>query len=471
MNLGRSSKPTQVIRGRSALVISCTFALFASVVAGGEASAAACTNILTSSQATPDGYGSAYNHLTSAKEFLIQGTECAGDTAQIAVGSGSPEQYVYKDGFYWTGSKWETLPLSGSTLVSNTWYKGGATGSMPLGEKPNYVLGYVCQRDGGEWKCGCSDESCGEEHWQMQALADSASGGGGGGGDVNPGSCLAPPALSKPMVVEGKCPGTVNGQGGDVLVRMPNKACTTQLNVTNARNVHIIGGRINLGADVKRAVSFSNIKGHVHVEGMHIDVQNRPADGLRIYNSPNAILTVQNSLIEGLGGEPKGTHGDVIHTQGGGPLKEFRVENVSGYTSYQGVFTPFRSPKDGNTGARRLIMKNVDLAYDPRMPTTQKPLMLLTLGSGTPKPNMYGLLDWTAPDGTTLSNVFIDTSLRNVAYYTRVTVQPNPGSDGCATFAAVHNVKGKVCGGKPKGGAFAPKNAVGLNYARAKFCN
>ena len=103
--------------------------------------------MLTPSNATPSGYGSAYNVLTAAKEFLIQGTECAGSAAQIKVGSGSADQYVYKNALYWTGSAWQELPLSGSTLVSDTWYKGSATASMPLGQAPRYGLGYGCQRD------------------------------------------------------------------------------------------------------------------------------------------------------------------------------------------------------------------------------------------------------------------------------------------------------------------------------------
>lgn len=422
--------------------------------------------MLTPSTPTPGGYGSAYNLLTAAKEFLIQGTECAGSAAQIKVGSGSVDQYVYKNALYWTGSAWQELPLSGSTLVSDTWYKGSATASLPLGQTPRYVLGYVCQRDNGKWKCGCSDQECSSGRWQMQALADVAD------EPVSQGSCMAPPTLSSPMIVQGDtCPNSINANGRDLLVKMPNRVCTTQLNITNARNVHVIGGRIELGTNVVRAVSLSSISGQVHLEGMYIDAMNRPADGISIYNSPDATFTVQNSLIKGLGGVKEGTHGDVVHTQGGGPLKEFRVENVTGLTSYQGIFTPYRLPKDDSTGAKRIILKNVYLAYDPRMPSTQSPLMLLYLGSGTPSPNMYGALDYTAPDGTVLSNVYVDASLRNLPYYTRVLVQPKPGADGCATFDAVHKVEGKVCGGKPSKGTFAPESAVGLNYARSKFCN
>ncbi|MCU0895615.1 MAG: hypothetical protein MUD06_15115, partial [Rhodospirillales bacterium] len=360
---------------------------------------------------------------------------------------------------------WQELPLSGSALVSDTWYKGSAAASLPLGQTPRYVLGYVCQRDDGKWKCGCSDQECGSEQWQMQALADVAS------PPVSQGSCIAPPTLSAPMVVQDTCPGNIDARGGDLLVKMPNKVCTTPLNITNARNVHVIGGRIELGSNAARAVALSSIKSSVHLEGMHIDVMGRAADGISIYNSPDVTFTVQNTLIKGPGGVAQGTHGDVIHTQGGGPLKEFRVENVTGLTSYQGIFTPYRLPQHDSTGAKRIVMKNVYLAYDPRMPSSQSPLMLLFLGSGAPSSNMYGMLDYTAPEGTVLSNVYVDASARKLAYHTRVMVQPKPGADNCATFDAVHKVQGKVCGGKPSVGTFAPESSVGLNYARSKFCN
>lgn len=458
-----------------ALAVFGMIALLATICGTQEVAAAPCTNMITASDATPSGYGSAFNRLTDAKELLIHGTECDGETAQVSIGSGASNQYVYKLGYYWTGSAWQEVPLSGSTLVSDTWYKGEATGAVPLGITPNYLLGYVCQRKDHEWKCGCSDDDCTSGNWQMQALAgfDGSIGSGNdrGDGDVTADACLAPPQLVNPIVIEGDtCPGVVDGRGRDVLIKMPNKTCTNQLNVRNTNNVHVIGGEIKLEADVGRAISFAYVKGHAHVEGIHIDVQNRPADGIRIFNSPQATLTVQNALIEGLGGRVEGPHGDVIHTQGGGPLAEFRVENLSGLTSYQGIFTPYRLPRHGSTGAEKVVMKDVNIGYDPRMPSTQKPLMLLTLGRGDPSPNQYGMLDYSAPEGTSLSNVYIDTSLRDAAYYTKVSARPNPGSDGCGAFDAVHKIDGKVCNGLPKSGPFAPRDAVGLNYDRTKFC-
>ncbi|MDZ3837793.1 MAG: hypothetical protein U0S49_10520 [Rhodospirillales bacterium] len=145
-------------------------AVLAALSAAGAASAAPCGNLLTASAATPSGFAAAYNPFTPAKELLLQGTDCAAGAAKISVGSGSAEQYVYKNALYWTGSAWQELPLSGSALISDTWYKGSATASMPIGETPRYLLGYVCQSNAGAWKCGCTDIACAKPQWQLQAV-------------------------------------------------------------------------------------------------------------------------------------------------------------------------------------------------------------------------------------------------------------------------------------------------------------
>ena len=286
---------------------------------------------------------------------------------------------------------------------------------MPLGETPRYVLGYVCQRDDGKWKCGCSDQECGDEQWQMQALADVAS------PPVSQGSCMAPPTLSAPMVVQDTCPGNVDAKGGDLLVKMPNKVCTAQLNITNARNVHVIGGRIELGSQRRSAPSrLSSIKGHAHLEGMHIDVMNRAADGIRIYNSPDATLTVQNSLIKGPGGT-HGGHPRRRHPHPGRRAAERvpgrerdRPDQLSGHLhpvppaaarQHRRQADRHEEPLPGLRSADAVDAEPADAA-DPRQRHARA--------------NMYGMLDYTAPEGTVLSNVYVDASLRNLPYHTRV---------------------------------------------------
>jgi hypothetical protein len=82
--------------------------------------------------------------------------------AKVAIGSGSAGEYVFKTAYYRDGNGWRELPLEGGPLVGGAWYKAAAFGSMPLGPGPRAVLGYVCQRRGEAWKCGCRDAACRE---------------------------------------------------------------------------------------------------------------------------------------------------------------------------------------------------------------------------------------------------------------------------------------------------------------------
>ncbi|HRK96106.1 MAG TPA: hypothetical protein PK694_07270, partial [Rhodospirillales bacterium] len=92
-----------------------------------DATAAACSNLLSGGEPRPDGYGAAFNTLSADRELLIAGSDCTGDVATVAVGTGSPEQYVFKTAYYWTGSDWQEAALSGAPLIGGTWYKGRAT--------------------------------------------------------------------------------------------------------------------------------------------------------------------------------------------------------------------------------------------------------------------------------------------------------------------------------------------------------
>jgi hypothetical protein len=148
----------------------------AGVVAGGSARAAPCLNLLTSAAPPADGYGAAFDTFGAGRALLVAGSECAGGLARVAVGSGSGDDYVFKTAYYRDGDTWRALPLEGGPLVGNTWYRGSAAGSMPLGAGPRAVLGYVCQRRAGGWKCGCSDAACREQRWQMQVISAPAEG-------------------------------------------------------------------------------------------------------------------------------------------------------------------------------------------------------------------------------------------------------------------------------------------------------
>jgi hypothetical protein len=294
-------------------------------------------------------------------------------------------------------------------------------------------------------------------------------------------SCLSPPTLQNPIVFNNKCPGDSGGPGQikaggkDVLIELPlDRICDTKSNISisGAGNVHIVGGHlVHTMADgkngVNKMINLTNTGGTTFIEGLHIDVNMKHADAIAAYNNTGVVI-VQNSLLRGMGGAPDDSHGDAIHPQGGGPLTDIIFQNVSVYTGYQGIFVVYRT---NGHGTRHLDLRRVNLAYDPRMPASQKALILIYLGHENPKPNIYGLLDYLPPDGTVFDQVFIDSSLKKVAYHTRVIPNGTPVAGGCATFVPANKIQGVVCQGPPAGGDYAPAKLVGLSYDRAKLCN
>ncbi len=131
-----------------------------------------CTNQYTSASAIPTNYGAAYNLFSSAKELLVKGDTCSDTSYKIKVGSGDSMQYVYKNGYKWTGSRWDMLTLSSSSeLRSGLWYTGSATTNVTPVSGGTYVVGYVCQKVGDVWKCGCSNSACTIPSWQLQKVS------------------------------------------------------------------------------------------------------------------------------------------------------------------------------------------------------------------------------------------------------------------------------------------------------------
>lgn len=284
-------------------------------------------------------------------------------------------------------------------------------------------------------------------------------------------NCVLPPSLSKPVTYTNKCPEdrggprTVSARNRDVFIQLPkNRICRKSITVSYARNIRITGGHI-LYTDSKPAViNIGMTSGTTFIDGMLIDVNRKFADAIRVYRHKGKLV-VQNTHIKGVSGTVKGIHGDVTHAQGGGPLKELILQNVTGKTGYQGLFTPYNPGK--GRGTRKLRLDRVNMSYDRAIPKSsgaRKPLKLLFFGSADNGNDRV-------PDrGTSLSNVYVDGSYWNWPYYKAIYAQPKPGSGGCATFAGKHKISGRACSGRPKGGDFAPVSKVGRSYARSKFC-
>lgn len=284
-------------------------------------------------------------------------------------------------------------------------------------------------------------------------------------------SCVAPPALSNPIVYDGKCPGdsgfpvSVKAGGRDVYVKLPtNRSCSKHLNIDYARNTRITGGQFIYNDSDDAVLTFRFSSGTTFVDGLYIDVNKKSADAIQV-NNYKGRLVVQNTFIRGISGTLSGIHGDLLHAQGGGPLQELTLQNVTGMTGYQGLFTPYR-PGSGD-GTRKLKIDRVNVSYDPALSKSsgaKKPLVLLYMGSADNSTDRV-------PDlGTTLSSVYVDGSYWNFPYTNALYAKPKSGSGSCATFDAKHKISGQACGGRPSSGDYAPASQVGRSYVRSRFC-
>lgn len=288
------------------------------------------------------------------------------------------------------------------------------------------------------------------------------------GAPVAPFACLAPPSLTGPLTFVNACPGdsgfptVVEADGRDVFIRLPkDRVCQRGLSVNGAGNVWIQGGAFLYTESGKAVISISRTSGTSFIEGLGIDVAGKSADAIRVYRNTGRLI-VQNTFARRISGQPAGIHGDLVHAQGDGPLQELVLQNVTGYTGYQGLFTPYR-PESGH-GARAVRLERVNVAYDPalnRNAGAGKPLMLLFMGSAD---NTWDRV----PDlGTTLSSVYVDGSYWSFPYYKAIYAYPS-GTANCTSFDAKHKISGQICGGKPTD--YAPAGQVGASYNRANFC-
>ncbi|HRK95819.1 MAG TPA: hypothetical protein PK694_05815 [Rhodospirillales bacterium] len=284
----------------------------------------------------------------------------------------------------------------------------------------------------------------------------------------SPGKCLRPPPLVDPIIYWNKCPEdpggpfNVDAGGRDVLVRLPrNRVCRKRLSVIYARNLRINGGKFVYDDVERQVISIGHTGGATFIDGVHIDVNAKYADAIRFYRHTGTVV-VQNTLVEGVSGIESGVHGDILHAQGDGPLANLTLQNVTGYTGYQGLFVPYRTAT--RHGTRRLKLDRVNLGYDPEVIVIH-PLMLLFMG------NVDDPLDLPPDLGTELINVFLDGSVRNFPFERAAYAYPVKDDNGCAWFDAKHGIKGPVCSGKPPSGDYAPSSRVGLNYSRAAFCS
>ncbi len=127
-----------------------------------------CSVYTSASSSIPEGYGSPFNQLSSAKESLLS-VNCSSSGA-IAT-AGSQNTYVYKTGFVSRNGQWEKIDFSGNPDLNNEgWFAGSSLANLPASNgNQNFVIAFVCQYSNGSWKCGCRDGACTQNYWTLQA--------------------------------------------------------------------------------------------------------------------------------------------------------------------------------------------------------------------------------------------------------------------------------------------------------------
>lgn len=254
---------------------------------------------------------------------------------------------------------------------------------------------------------------------------------------------------------------TVSGSGGDMWVKLPSSA-TGPINLTNCRNVVIIGGQINLppgtGPSVPdiRGIYINGCTGTVYIEGVYIngDVATAEGDGIAI-QAPSATVIVQNVRIEKLYGAYDTTqhnHSDIIQPWGG--VKTLLVDHLTGSSNYQGFqINVDAGPIETET------FKNVNIGDSGVAPLESKGGYYLWLSCGS---------------GTTYT--FTNTYLKPRAAYPSLGLSArtlsNSITEGGCGMSVANNVasfshadfNGVINGGVPPAGDFVPMGVAGLNY-------
>lgn len=251
---------------------------------------------------------------------------------------------------------------------------------------------------------------------------------------------------------------TISGGGGDMWVKLPGSP-TGPINLTNCRNVVIIGGQINIPAGTGpaspdiRGIYINGCTGTVHIEGVYIngDIATAEGDGIAI-QAPNAIVQVQNVRIYKLYGAydtASHNHSDIIQPWGG--VKELRVDRLTGSSSYQG----FQINDDtGHIG--KVIIKNVNIGDSGVTPPDGKGGYYAWLKCGTGTTYSFSNFYIQPRSGRSLSNSIYDSSAACGMSASSIT----------ASFSS-SAVTGTILAGKPSTGDFVPAGSVGIGYTAA----
>lgn len=146
-----------------------------------------CTNELRSDDRVFDGFGASYDVLTDEKQLHLRAS-CANPEVEISItpsnesvisieaGNGDFDQFIYREGYEWRDDLqlWQKFEFSGNR-PSGEFFVGRASAEIKrnadLFDQSNFIVAYLCTAVGqNEFKCGCRDQACRQNFWQLQSF-------------------------------------------------------------------------------------------------------------------------------------------------------------------------------------------------------------------------------------------------------------------------------------------------------------
>lgn len=120
----------------------------------------------------PAGFGAPHDVLSSRQDLWLA-TFCDTSGMTFHAGVGANDQYIYEKGYILENGKWKQFDFDGP-IKNGAWFHAEASKRFPLTaaqlKETNYVVAYICTRDGSSWKCGCRDRACLTKHWMLQSF-------------------------------------------------------------------------------------------------------------------------------------------------------------------------------------------------------------------------------------------------------------------------------------------------------------
>ena len=129
-------------------------------------------NVYESGGSVPNGYGVPWHVFSTARNLLLS-SYCHGNgSVEYTVGNDSPIQYIYNQGYLYQNGGWWPYTLSGNFAQgSSVWLVGEGNYTNTKPPLSDYFwVAYICEWTGNQWKCGCRDQQCSTNYWQIQGV-------------------------------------------------------------------------------------------------------------------------------------------------------------------------------------------------------------------------------------------------------------------------------------------------------------